>query len=135
MVARQGGDTVRAIRNLVRAGKLQILTTDLTTMEIAKHFAAHDQKSLGQSLRPHVRQLIYELTDVQLPEMESTDVRERLWDCNKNATEAMLHELDAKVLSVDTVVPSSVFSDYAEGKGIFDGSSKKDQFPDAFLIK
>lgn len=130
-----GGDIVRALLNLVRSGKLSILSTDITINEVTKHFASHDAKNLGALLKPQVRALIKDITSVVIPEMSTAELDKLIWERNYKATIEMMTELQAHIVKVDEVSPSSVFIEYATGRGMFAEGGKKDQFPDAFILK
>jgi predicted nucleic acid-binding protein len=130
-----GGDTVRALKNLARSQKLRVLTTDLTILEIIKHFSRQDEDKLPGLSKRGVRTLIKEIVGVEIPEIDKHDLRERIWSRVETAVRDMLAATKAEIISIDGVTPSSVFSAYARGTGIFDGSAKKDQFPDAFIFE
>lgn len=130
-----GKDVVRALRNLVSSGKISIISTDVTINEVTKHFTAHDLRSVTPFLKPSVLSLIHEVTGVVVPEISNADAFRRLWERNRTATVRMLDVLRAKLLHVDSVTPSLILDEYAQGRGVFSGSAKKDQFPDAFILK
>lgn len=130
-----GRDVVRALRNLVNSGKISIISTDITINEVTKHFTNHDVRSITPVFKPSVLNLIKEVADVIVPDLPSTTIFERIWERNRSEMERMLRDLNATILGVDAIAPSSVLEDYARGKGLFSDKGKKDQFPDAFIVK
>ncbi|WP_192255019.1 PIN domain-containing protein [Mesorhizobium silamurunense] len=130
-----GKDVIRAIKNLVNSGKIEVVSTDITINEVTRHFTAHDLKSIGNSLKPHVRALVQAVTGVELPDISSEETESRVWERNKAEFDALLKDLSATVLNADSIEPYSVLEDYSRGRGMFNGEAKKDQFPDAFIYK
>lgn len=130
-----GGDVMRALANLIKIKKLSLITTDVTINEITKHFSTHDVKSLGAALKPHVRGLIKEITGIELPELSADEIAASIWARNEKLTRKMFADLQADLLNIDSVRPSEVHKDYATGSGMFAEGAKKDQIPDAFIVK
>lgn len=130
-----GGDTTRAVRNLANSGKLEVITTDVTINEITKHFTNHDIKNLGGSFRPHIRVIIYTLCDIDLPELDKAEIKERLWRANEEKVRNMMRGLRASELSVDDVSSKDVLTAYSQEKDFFGVDAKKDQISDAFIFE
>lgn len=130
-----GGPEITRIRNLVEAGLIQVVTTDLTIMEVAKHHANNDLKIMGDVTAPHVRKLIHQHLGVTLPDIKKGELSEKLRQEYRAEVKGMLGQLGAKPLSVDAISPSTVLDAYSSGEGFFAESGKKDQFPDAFAFE
>ena len=73
--------------------------------------------------------------DSVLPDAEVTTLWKHLYAHYKKNVTSMFQELDAKVLTADTVTPSEVFNDRSMKQGFFADNVKKDQFPDAFVFE
>ena len=130
-----GGDIIRAVRNLVNAGKVEVITTDITINEITKHFTNHDIKNLGGAFRPHVRKLIETISGVAVPEYDPAVIKEKFWQTNEENTRAMMSGLRAAELSADKVSARGVLTAYSQEIGFFDNGAKKDQISDAFIFE
>jgi hypothetical protein len=130
-----GGPEIRRVADLVEAGLITTLTTDLTVTEVAKKHARNDFEAVKELFRPHFRGLAQRLTGVAMPEVRRTDVRERLKKEYDASTTSMFAELGARRLTIDDVRPSVVFDAYARREGFFADDAKKDQFPDAFAFE
>lgn len=130
-----GGPVMSRVSDLVKAGFIAVLTTDLTVAEVAKKHAANDFEAVKDLAQPHFRAVASELLEVELPAVRRSDLRTKLTSKYERLTAAMFNALKAKTLTIDDVKPSTVFTAYAEGTGFFAGEGKKDQFPDAFLFE
>lgn len=130
-----GGPEIARVVDLVEAGLISVLTTDLTITEVAKKHVKNDFDAIKEIIQPHFRQIVKSATGVTLPSIKRKDLRKTLEDIYYNSTRDMFEELQAKTLQIDDVKPSVVFKSYAEGKGFFAGDGKKDQFPDAFAFE
>jgi len=129
-----GGPEIARVIDLVDAGLVTILTTDLTVIEVAKKHASNDLEVVAPVAQAHFRKLVAGLTGLQLPDLKKTDLRAKLAETYQAASEAMFKVLEAKTLKIDDVRPSQVFDAYAAGEGFF-AEGKKDQFPDAFAFE
>lgn len=130
-----GGPEIARIVDLVEAGLISVLTTDLTITEVAKKHVKNDFDAIKEIIQPHFRQIVERATGVSLPAINRTGLREALKEIYSESTAEMFEALKAKTLQIDDVKPSVVFKSYAEGDGFFAGDGKKDQFPDAFAFE
>lgn len=130
-----GGPEMARVIDLVEAGFVGVLTTDLTITEVAKKHAQNDFDLAKGICLPHVRAVVAAATGVALPEMKKGQLKEHLTKRYDASTRAMFERLKAKCLQIDDVKPSVVFARYAAGEGFFTGEGKKDQFPDAFIFE
>jgi hypothetical protein len=130
-----GGAEWERVGDLVNAGMITVLTTDLTVTEVAKKHADNDYQVIKEIARPHFRKLIDETVGVKIDEINKTELWDILISKYRAAVAAMFGNLDATHLAIDDIKPSAVFNTYAEGTGLFSGESKKDQFPDAFIFE
>jgi hypothetical protein len=130
-----GGPLIPRMADLVGAGYIKVVTTDLTKMEIAKKHAGNDLEVLINLTRRRVRDLAAEILGVRLPAISPADLHRKLLDKYKDSVEEMFKSLRAESLSIDSIKPSIVFEAYARKEGLFGDDAKKDQFPDAFIFE
>jgi hypothetical protein len=130
-----GGPLIPRVVDLVDAGYVQVVTTDLTKMEIAKKHAGNDFEVMGDLTKRRVRDLADEILGVKLPAISPADLHRRLLEKYQASVEEMFRSLRAETLSIDSVKPSAVFDAYARKTGLFGDDAKKDQFPDAFIFE
>lgn len=130
-----GGPEISRVRDLVDAGLVSVLTTDLTIVEVAKHHAKNDLDVLADITTPHFRKLVEQHTGVKLPDIKKAKLKAQLRDEYLKTTREMMKSLGAEELSVDGIKPSTVLDAYAAGQGFFEDGAKKDQFPDAFAFE
>ncbi|MEI5679527.1 MULTISPECIES: PIN domain-containing protein [unclassified Mesorhizobium] len=130
-----GGPLFSRVIDLVNAGYVTVVTTDLTISEVAKKHTLNDFEVVKEVGRPHFRKLLHELFNVDLPDFGKDDIREMLSKKYLAETEKMFAALKAKILTIDDIKPSVVFNSYSAAKGFFAGESKRDQFPDAFIFE
>lgn len=130
-----GGPEIARVIDLVEAGLVTVVTTDLTMTEVAKKHAQNDFEAIREITQPHFRKILEGATGVELPALTRPQLRQKLRSIYDKSTAEMFKSLEAKTLAVDTVKPSSVLDAYAAGEGFFSGDGKKDQFPDAFTFE
>jgi hypothetical protein len=128
-----GAPVMPRVTDLVDAGYIKVVTTDLTKMEVAKKHANNDFEIIGGVARKRFRELTEEAIGVNLPKISSEELQAKLFDKYHASTDAMFEQLRAETLSIDGVKPSAVFESYARKTGLFTGEAKKDQFSDAFI--
>ncbi len=130
-----GGPLISRVADLVDAGYVKVVTTDLTKMEIAKKHAGNDFEVVGDLTKRRVRDLAADILGVKLPGISPLDLHRKLLEKYQMSVEKMFRSLRAETLSIDTVKPSVVFDAYARKAGLFCDDAKKDQFPDAFIFE
>lgn len=130
-----GGPEFERVVDLVDAGIVSVLTTDLTITEVSKKHADNDYDVIKEIGRPHFRRLVEEAVGAKIPEVKKAELLGKLNVDYHKSVSAMFEDLKAKVLPIDEVKPTAVFKDYAESTGFFSGEGKKDQFPDAFIFE
>ena len=130
-----GGPEIARVVDLVDAGLITVLTTDLTITEVAKKYIQSDFDAIKEISQPHFRKIVEGATGVALPALKRPELRAKLKSIYDESTTQMFDALEAKTLQIDEVKPSAVFSAYAAGEGFFSGDGKKDQFPDAFAFE
>ena len=130
-----GSPLMPRVADLVDAGYIKIVSTDLTKTEIAKKHASNDFEALSSLTKRHVRNLANELLGAKIPEISSIRLHEKLLEKYRRSVDQMFETLRAETISIDTVKPSLVFESYARRTGLFGVNAKKDQFPDAFTFE
>lgn len=130
-----GGPIMSRVVDLVNAGIIKVITTDLTVTEVAKKHTENDYEIIKEVGRSHFRKVVKEHLGSSLPSLSKTKIKEKiLIEYTKQVAE-MFDSLKSKYLLIDHIKPSTVFTAYAEGSGFFTGEGKKDQFPDAFIFE
>lgn len=130
-----GGPILGRVKDLVKAGFITVLTTDLTCAEVAKKHAENDYEVIKEVGRPHFRRIAEEVVGIKLPDTTKAELKAKLAEAYGQSTAEMFKQLGCKTLAIDSVKPSIVFSAYSAGEGFFTGEGKKDQFPDAFIFE
>jgi hypothetical protein len=130
-----GGVLISRIADLVDAGYVKVVTTDLTKVEIAKKHAGNDFEVMSSLTKRRVRDLADEILGVKLPGVSPGELHQKLLEKYQASVEEMFRSLRAETLSIDSVKPSIVFDAYARKTGLFDDDAKKAQFPDAFIFE
>jgi hypothetical protein len=130
-----GGPELARVVDLVEAGLVTVVTTDLTIGEVAKKHTLNDFELIREIGQPHFRRVVETATGVRLPEIKRAELKQKLTADYQASTKAMFTGLRAKTLAIDSVKPSIVLAAYAAGEGFFGGEGKKDQFPDAFAFE
>lgn len=120
--------------SLIEAGEVTLVTTDLTTMEIAKRHTKNEYSVVKEIGTSKYRDAVKRVFNVALPETTKSEIFKRVFQINLAKVKNMFHSLSATVLSIEDVNPIDVFKDYAQQDGFFLESGKKDQFPDAFTF-
>jgi hypothetical protein len=121
--------------DLVYAGLVLPVTTDLTKTEIAKVLAEKDFGSISQFTQPRARRLAEQLFGLPVPEIDAVALRERLLGIHLARTRQFFEEIGAIESEVDSVKPSVVMAAYANRTGVFAEGAKKQQFNDAFILE
>lgn len=130
-----GGPEIDRVGDLVDAGLVKILTTDLTVTEVAKKHSDNDYEVVKEIARPHFRKIVEDVVGVKIEKISKTEIREKIRAAYNESVSKMFDRLKAHRLEIDTVKPTAVFASYADGTGFFSGEGKKDQFPDAFIFE
>jgi hypothetical protein len=130
-----GGPELARVIDLVEAGIIRILTTDLTICEVAKKHIQNDFDQIKLISQPSFRKVAARVTGVDLPEINQAELRQKLTEMYTHETAKMFESMKAKTLVIDDIKPSIVFHDYTHKKGFFSGEGKKAQFPDAFAFE
>lgn len=130
-----GGPIVLRIADLVTAELIELLTTDLTVTEVAKKHTENDYEVIKDVGRSHFRKIVSEHVESTLPDVSKAELRASISKKYAEQVAAMFKDLQAKILTIDDVKPSTVFAAYSEGNGFFSGEGKKNQFPDAFIFE
>tara|TARA_R100001369_G_scaffold79169_1_gene109143 strand:- start:1275 stop:2330 length:1056 start_codon:yes stop_codon:yes gene_type:complete len=130
-----GGPEIDRVGDLVDAGFVKFLTTDLTVTEVVKKHADNDYEVVKEIARPHFRKISEDVVGVKIEKISKTEIREKLRAIYHESVSKMFNRLKAHRLEIDAVKPTAVFASYADGTGFFSGEGKKDQFPDAFIFE
>jgi len=130
-----GGPEIERVGDLVDAGLIRVLATDLTIAEISRKHSANDFDVIKEVGRSHFRRIVEDTLGAKLPTVTKSEIKAVLDKKYAESTSAMFKSLKAKLLEIDAVKPSTVFASYAAGSGFFSGEGKKDQFPDAFTFE
>ena len=133
---RQGTSlTLDRLKDLVDAGVVTVLTTDLTCWQVAKKRAEEDHDIVKEVGRSRFREIIKEVMGTNLPETTKRELQTKLVKFHVESTKMMFKALGWRTLTIEDVKPSTVFSAYTFGEGFFTDEGKKDQFADAFIFE
>mgnify|MGYP000040805733 CR=1 FL=1 len=121
------------VRDLVAVDLVEIVTVDISTQEVAKHFAEHNYKNVSELFKPRTLAILKETFGIELPEYARDEVFNELFETRLDDVTEAMHDLCARILSTSTIDPKLVFDDYARRTGFFAEAAKKDQFGDAFI--
>jgi len=130
-----GGPELARVADLVDAGLISVLTTDLTITEVVKKHVQNDFDLIRSICQPHFREIVKAATGAALPDIKNAQLKQQLEANYSASTKSMFKALKAKTLGIDNVKPTVVFAAYAAKQGFFSGEGKKDQFPDAFTFE
>lgn len=130
-----GSPLITRVTDLVQAGYVKVVTTDLTKTEIAKKHAGDDFNVMRNLTKRRVRDLADEILGVKVPAISPAELHRKLLENYQASVEKMFKSLRAETLSIDSIKPSVVFDAYARKTGLFSDEAKKDQFSDAFIFE
>lgn len=130
-----GSPLFERVVDLVSAGFIDVVTTDLTKSEVARRHIENDYDVIKDVGKAHFRNIAKAALGITLPEVERADIKEVLRKKYLKEVEEMFVALKAKTLLIDTVRPSVVFNAYSDEKGFFAAERKRHQFADAFIFE
>ena len=84
------------VADLVAAGYVKVITTDLTKTEIAKKHASNDFEVLDGLARRRARDLAAEILGIKLPEISPADLHRILLERHQASVEKMFKSLQAE---------------------------------------
>ena len=85
-----GGPTLIRLKDLINAGFITMLTTDLTCQEVAKKHAENDYNVINGVGELHFRKIVKEVLGTELPETTKTELKSKLTEVYEQSTEAMV---------------------------------------------
>ena len=94
-----GAPVMPRVADLVEAGLVRVVTTDLTKTEVAKKHANNDFDIIGGVAGTRFRKLVEEALNVTLPSISSEELQTKLFEKYQTSTEAMFEKLRAETLS------------------------------------
>jgi hypothetical protein len=83
------------LADLVNGGFIQVVTTDLTKIEVAKKHTNNDLEQIGGLGRSRFRKLVKQAVNVDLPDISPDDLRKKIFDGYLDGTEKMFRRLSA----------------------------------------
>ncbi len=95
-----GGPEIARVLDLVDAGLVSVLTTDLTIAEVAKKHTQNDFDAIKEICQPHFRKIAEGATGISLPELKRPQLRQKLKATYDHQTVAMFKSLKAKTLAI-----------------------------------
>lgn len=129
------GAEAKTLRELIHVGAVRLVLTDLTISEVAKKFAKNDTERLLELTRSDLRTKAKRHLNIDLPEIDSNELWKKVFDVHFKTVKEFARECGAEILKIEDVSPTVVLDDYTHSRGMFSESSKKDQFPDAFIFE
>ena len=100
-----GGPEIDRVGDLVDAGFVKFLTTDLTVTEVVKKHADNDYEVVKEIARPHFRKISEDVVGVKIEKISKTDIREKLRAIYHESVSKMFNRLKAHRLEIDAVNP------------------------------
>lgn len=123
------------LAELVEHGLVVLVTTDLTIMEIAKRFRNNDIAALDPLTKPDLQHVALRYLKLKVPEFDREELRRSLFEHHMEVVKEDLDKrFNAQIRSINSVPPTQILDQYTHGTGLFSASTKKDQFPDAFIF-
>lgn len=130
-----GGPLGDRLHDLVKAGIIEIVTTDLTIQEVSKKHTQNDYDVIKEISRHHFRKLVTTYTGIELRTLSKTELKAAIRQKFDTAVLSMMTRLKSRILSLDQIKPSVVFNAYSNESGFFSGEIKRSQFADAFIFE
>ena len=126
---------IELIRDLTKAGLLEVITTDLTVKEIAKHFTEHDFKAIKLISESKTQDLLKTYLDIKVEPINPETLYLNIFNKNLDEVSKFYQEIGTQPLLIDSVKPSLIFQSYCLATGFFAPDVKKNQFSDAFIFE
>ena len=131
-----GGPELKRFTDLVKAGWVEVLTTDLTMVEVFMFHAKRDFEQIRKICNPKFRRIVDDAAGIKIPDKDEKELRSELNKKYKSLVVKMFNDMDAEMVRINAVKPATVFADYKNERGFFaNGGGKKHQFPDAFIFE
>ena len=124
-----------ALDLLASARNAQLLTTDITRIEVAKNLAEADCKVILPIKNSRLRELVMNMMDVQLPSVEIPAFHLKAFQKYKKAVETETSGQNWECLDMDGIQILDIFAQYGEKRGLFCEQTKKHQFADAIVFE
>jgi len=123
------------LTDLVNAGIVEVLTTDLVMIETCTARARYDLLDIVDLTSEHIRKIVAKAFGIDLPALDRNQLWNLLLEKHGAEVSAVFTALKARQLSLDDTKPSSVFADYVAGKGFFDDSRCRGSFVNAMIFE
>lgn len=98
-----GGPIMERVTDLVNAGLISVLTTDLTVCEVAKKHTENDYEVIKEVGRSHFQKIVKEHLQSVLPKVSKSDLKEIISKKYTDQVMKMFSDLNSKHLSIDDV--------------------------------
>ncbi|EMR0601629.1 TPA: PIN domain-containing protein [Stenotrophomonas maltophilia] len=122
------------LEELIEHELIKLVCTDLTIIEVAKHFRDSDLERLEPLTKSALSQSAKLLLGIDVPVVDKDEIRASFFERHRKFVTAHIRgRMRAEVLSIDNVKPSDVLNQYTHSTGMF-AEGKKNQFPDAFIF-
>src|SRR5688572_11633247 len=87
------GAEAKTLKELVDAGLVSVVTTDLTTREVAKRFAKQEMEKIQEVCKSEFRDRAKRYLGVDIPETSREDLWQRIFDEQMRIIDAFMREL------------------------------------------
>ena len=124
-----------ALDLLASARNAQLLTTDITRIEVAKNLAEADCKVISPIENDRFRELVMNMMNVHLPSVEIPALHLKAYQEYKKAVETETSGENWECLDMDGIQILDIFSQYGEKRGLFSEQTKKYQFADVIVFE
>lgn len=127
---------LRVLCDYLEDGKLHLLITQITIDEIKNHLQSKSEESATTIKRAQREAMFLRNT----PELACHGIfekisKEEIYKIALEKFESFLHRGNTEIISIDNVKASTVFEKYFKSEPPFNGSNKKHEFPDAFVLE
>lgn len=122
------------LTNLVDAGIVEVLTTDLVMIETCTARARRDLLDIVDLASEHIRKTVKRCLGVNLPVLDRKQLWNVLEEKHRAEVSSVFTALKARQLALDETKPSMIFADYVGAEGFFDDSWHRENFANAFVF-
>ncbi len=128
----QGLDSLRA---LGLACDADLLTTEITRIETAKHLADADFQGIRKICNKKFQERLTRLTGVRIPEHNEVALYRRAYERELERVRTNTSGQPWQCLDITRTELLEIFSQYGHKQGLFSDETKKNQFADAIVFE
>ena len=135
-IAEEGIRTEQIKLNVLKSHEdFEILTTDVTIIEVARKRADNSCKKLWPLADREVRRLARNIFSHDIPEIEKHEISDAAYDYHRKQIAESISHFRWRCLECNAINLLSVFEDYGKRARFFRDEAKKGQFADAIIFQ